>query len=190
MTNSTNEEFDSSAIEEVLATMSKNFRKSDEDQYGHLYAIRFPKATGEDAKVPTPREFNSAFFDDERMKSTLARMVVDQIGVPEDRAWRAVYVYNNYSFIKSFISALVSKFEGGACSVDKTSWLISRYIKIQKTGDLISFKSLDEQPWNAPQILSVPMWVAVLDELPYFQNGKYKKLPAFLELLENHYATS
>lgn len=189
MTSNTNDEFSTSEIAKVLTAMTENFRKSDEDEYGHLYAAHFPKSVDSGGKAPTPREFSSAFLEESQIKHTLADIAVNQIGVPKERRWRAAYIYNNYSFLKPFISALVSQFEGGSCSVDKTHWLMGHYIKLQKTDGVSPISSTDEQRWYTPQNSSIPMWIAVLDELPYFQNGKYKKLPAILENLENHYAS-
>lgn len=189
MTDETTEQFDDNTLEQVLTSMSRSFQQSDDREFGNFYNAYFPShSESSEEMIPTPREFNSAFSRESRLKSYLAREVVSKLGVPKETEWKAVYIYENYSFVKRFIAALVSKFEGGACSVDKTSWLLSYYVKIQKASSADNALPISEQQWNAPQIGSIPLWIAVLDELPYFQSGKYEKLFTFLSLLENHYA--
>lgn len=181
-------DFPDDEIKVVLNTMADNFRESDEKNFGSLYYEYFPHAKQGVEYIPAPREFEHRFVEDKRIMTTMARMISDQLGIPKDRSWRAVYVYTNYSFIKSFVSALIAKFEGGSCSVDKTGWLVREYVKAQKTDGAIDTDVFEEQPWNAPLLRFVPLWTEILDELPYFQNGNYYNLYGALNRLEAYYS--
>lgn len=62
-----------------------------------------------------------------------------------------IFIYKNYNLIESHISHLIEKFEGRACSADKSRTIINSIIKFFEKGKEIEFNYNQEYTFHLPK---------------------------------------
>ena len=83
------------------------------------------------------------------------------------------FIYNNYNFIDSSLSHLISDKEGGACSVDKSRWIIKRYRDYIVDG-IVPNMTIEEKCYWKPHFGTGEQWMLFCKGLMdmYYGNPK------------------
>jgi len=160
--------FSKDEIEVFMTALAEGFEKRDRKEYGHAYREYFNEDRWPEGKPPTPEHFDLFWPDDDRKMSAVVSIIVDQLNVPKDNAWRVRYIYKNYKTFERFLAGLCVKTEGGACSSDRSRWLVRNYLKKQITGE---YEKLEEDAWYAPKYKTIEAWFHLMDVYPGFQNA-------------------
>ena len=74
-------------------------------------------------------------------------MVKDKISKNED----VIFIYSNYSFLEHNINGLFEKYEGSACSYDKTRTIVNSLVWFFETGKRIDFNYDGDITYHLPK---------------------------------------
>lgn len=98
---------------------------------------------------------------------------------------------SHYPTFKRFVRRKVEKFEGHSCCVDKTSSLLSSYVKYTASGqvksDMLSVSIFPQSAWNRVAVDSLPLWFSLLQEFTYLIKGYDNDYTSAYEELESWY---
>ena len=93
-------------------------------------------------------------------------------------------IITNWDFFETHITKLVSSLEGFACSADKGSAILKKYINGQLNGTPPEFSAGREHYWE-PKTGSVSDWMDLVRGLHRFRYGDPRDyLPAYKKLIE------
>lgn len=168
--NDKDNEITDQAIAEVLTGMANTFRQSDDERFGDKFTETF------NGETLTPAEFWSKYaFPNSMEVSTFSRNMAVQAwpNVGSDKIWLLDYLYENYGFVKRFLSQQLTQREGHAVSVDKARAIMSLFIKHVTDPN---FVYPNVQNWHYPQVDTIPLWVDMVYALPYLTSGQLEKI--------------
>lgn len=63
---------------------------------------------------------------------------------------RAHFIFKHYDFVESHVERVIERFEGSACSADKTGAVISRLLRFYIKGDPIIFDPSEKYTYHHP----------------------------------------
>lgn len=178
-------------IAKILTAMSDSFARRERDEHHELIEeFLHGRET-----LPTGREFEREYLRP-RTLETIA--LIDALLAQFDNGaneelWRMKLYYKHHITLRSHVSSLMAKFEGSACSVDKSGILLRAYERLELTtrrGDrsqpMDSFKNeineLLHGAWITPQKESLCAWMDLIDQFIVLLTGQPE---AYLKSYEN-----
>lgn len=68
--------------------------------------------------------------------------------LPKKTKWSILYLWKNFNYLSHYISEFIELYEGFACSVDKSSWLLNSYMKWLETEELPDMTITEKCFWK------------------------------------------
>lgn len=164
--NATNEDakFDT-ALAEVLASIADP-RPNDAviDASPELSNVReiFETASIEKGALPSAYEVDRVLFRNGFEKRQIITHFVERASEDASQRWKVEGIYDNYAVLKRYVSHLVSKYEGGACSVDKAHSILNTAVMFF-TGKRSEEHLAVMEQWNQPTKGTLRSWIAVVE---------------------------
>lgn len=168
-------------IKEVLTGIGRSFHAESEDKHGAKFDELFANA------IVSPSQFYTIYsYPAREEKDTLVRLMVERIKpYYSHQKFLVNFLYTDYEFVKRFLSAQISNYEGGACSVDKTHGVI-KLVMASIVNELYPMPK--EAQWYLPEIESITLWCDLVQSLCYFSHGQTEKYVKAQAALEDFYA--
>lgn len=124
--------------------------------------------------IEKPEQFSlliSLSLDDKA--DALIRSVLSSINIDNKKKHRLEFAYLQYDFIERHLKSVILKFQGHACSTDKTRWLIDTYVKYLISGELPTIEKKSYWHPACGQVYDWMMWIDSMYELYYGQVEQY-----------------
>lgn len=170
-------------LEQVIESMFDVFQKEADqknaiwlrtilDEYSHL-------------DIDKPEHFSLVNnLTIERQIDLLARTVLSPLKLERDVKHKVQFAYENYNFIDRHLKNLIYKYEGSACSTDKTRWLIDSYVQYLIKGEI---EEVEEKKYWHPDILNVKRWMDYIDSMRELYYGNEEKYVEMKKLFSDEY---
>lgn len=171
-------------IAHVLQALSESFQNESDEK--HIDTVKKLMEENEYLDIAQPEMFGlltSTTLDEQ--KDLLARIVLGSVEIEEDKFEEICFVYTQYPFIEQHLDVLITKFEGLACSADKTRWLIDSYVAYLQTGNLPVIKK--EEYWH-PGLLDMQLWMDWIQSIQTLYYGNEEKYIELKQQLKTQYS--
>ena len=120
-------------------------------------------------------------FQLEEVFDALTKKIIPEIETyPKNIQFEMSYLWKNFNRVSHYISEFISKYEGRACSVDQSNWLLNSYMNYLKTKELPDMTITEKCFWK-PHFGSARLWMEWISG--YIMND-YRPSFAFFENTE------
>lgn len=116
-----------------------------------------------------PKAYQHFFVRNQR--NVIESALIEIKKIPLDKASEYSSIFHNYQSYKNHVEHLCSKFEGSACSADKSNVLVGRYLKYLIDGNKGTWELDDPQCYWLPRFGTQDQWMKLIHSIWVMGHG-------------------